>query len=194
MRVIVDGKEMFSEVGDVRTMGDLVELVKASVDPDSVITAMTLDGENLSDADWRTPLSLIPKQVFEISTGSREQYISERMLKAEGYAAQVIESFARTSDLYLSGEIESANRKMASAVDDLLAFVNWYMNLLSMDADEMKDFIAKFNESVEKVHVVCEEVLQQQLYQSWAVLGGTLRDRLLPELMVIRDLCRSARG
>lgn len=190
IKVIIDGSQLLADLGQVRTMPELVELVKATIDPDSIITTIMLNGKSLSDADWRTPLSVLSSSVLEISTGSKEQYLYERLTAAERYLDQIIGEFAEAADHYLSGRTDEANQMLAKAVEDLQAFLNWYATLLVIEDRQTDGSKEELDSLVRGLRQTCENLLESQLYQSWQVLGQVLNEDLNPKLHRLKGFCQ----
>lgn len=191
--VKVDNQDFITDIGELKTMGDLIELIKATIDPDCIITSLTLAGEPLKDSDWRVPLSVHGEGVLEVTTGDKNEYLSDRLATAENYLSQIIDEFARASELYRSGSVDEANTTLATAVDDLLAFVNWYLALLSVKPEQVASQIQEFDSQIREIKDVCEQLLQQQMFQSWVILGETLQSRLEPQLMKLKSFCERNR-
>ncbi len=189
--VKVDGQNFTADMGSVGTMGDLVELVKASIDPDTIITQMVLEGKPLADDDWRSPLHSHGSATLEIATGEKEKYLLERMATAESYLAQIIEEFSQVAGDYSDGKSDEANTMLAVAVDDLLAFVNWYLTLLSVEPVRMQTEIEAFNVHIMSTQEICQQLLQQQMFQSWWALGETIGAKLIPELESLKQFCEA---
>ncbi|MCB0323712.1 MAG: hypothetical protein KDD69_09075 [Bdellovibrionales bacterium] len=187
--VKVDSQEFPADISSVSTMGDLIELVKASIDPDSIIVDMQLGGQSLSEADWRAPLNVHRNVLLEIKTGDKREYLLERLGVAEHYLAQIIDQFDTAGANYRDGHAESANTTLATAVDDLLAFVNWYLTLLSVEAVQLEPQIEEFNTHINAIQQICEQLLQQQMFQSWWALGETITARLTPQLQALKRFC-----
>ncbi len=189
--VKVDGQNFAADIASVGTMGDLIELVKASIDPDTIITQMTLEGKPLADSDWRSPLHSYAESTLEIATGEKGQYVVERMSMAADYVTQIVQEFMQSAGDYRDGKNEEANTMLAGAVDDLLAFVNWYLTLLSVDPDGLLAEIEQFNTHIQSIQEICQQLLQQQMFQSWWALGETIQAKLIPELESLKAFCES---
>ena len=53
MRAItVNGQDAGTRAEGLSNMGEVIELLKSMIDPEHMITSITLDGRELSDADW----------------------------------------------------------------------------------------------------------------------------------------------
>ena len=78
--VKVDGQVLPLELSGIRTMGELVELIKMNIDPDSVISARTIGGRDLVESDWRAPLSVHGGARLEIATATKQQFLRLKML------------------------------------------------------------------------------------------------------------------
>lgn len=189
LTVKIDGNPFLVDLSDVKVMGDLVELIKATIDPDTIIIAIRLDGRDLVEADWRTPLVVLSSNTLDIDTGSKDKYVEDRLLAAEDFVGRITNEFVKAGNLYLTGDTDRANVGLSSAVQDLQAFVGWYATLLSMNPNAMAQTMVQFNSHIERIHRICEQLLEQQLYQSWYILGQTLQGELEPELDNLRNFC-----
>jgi hypothetical protein len=188
--VMVDGERLEAPLDGIKTMGELIELVKATIDPDTIIVELKLEGKPLLDSDWRVPLSVHSDSMLEISTGDKQAYFRERLHSAEGYLERIMAGFSRASDSYASCAYDEANQLFKSSVDDLLAFVNWYVNLLSVSPEDTEAELGIYEGHIRSIQSTCEQLLQQQMFQSWSMLGETLEKRLNPELALLREFCR----
>ena len=187
--VKVDGRELSAEIRELKTMGDVIEMVKATIDPDSIITSMSLQGNPLRDSDWRVPLSIHQHSLLEITTGDRTAFVKQRLEAAGSYVMQINTEFEQVSDCYLSALYDQANTQMAKAVDDLLAFINWYLTLLSMEPDKRNEELAEFDQHLQEIRSLCDQILQLQMFQSWKRLGEVLKLDLSPKLAALHDFC-----
>lgn len=191
--VKIDGNELSSDLSGISTMGDLIEVVKATIDPDTIITALTLGGRELTDADWRAPLSVQGGNLLEVQTGSKENFVEDRLTQSVVFANHIMHEFGFARDLFKNAQNQKANLEFGKAVEDLQAFVRWYDTLLQMfpaGGLERGEFEIKMGE----IQKTCEQVLQQQLYNSWWALGETLEKRLEPQIGSLRDFCARVAG
>lgn len=189
IQVHVDGAPLSADFGGMNTMGDLLELVKASIDPDTIITAIELNGETLSESEWNLPLSAHRDRTLQIKTGTKREYLGERLLLSRDIVEQIVAEFADAGDAYRKGFSPDGNTKLSRAVDDLGAFVTWYDSILDMCGTEVQDGRKQFLAFVTSLQQVCESILQQQLFNSWWVLSETINKRLNPQLEEIKTLC-----
>lgn len=180
MNVQLNGQPFVAGIAAVRTMGELVELIKTTIDPETIITSIQIDGRELSDNDWRVPLSGHSGQQLSINTGSRRAYVMERLAQAPLMIDDIAKQFNRVKEEFHSGASVKGNSNLLSAVKDLKAFIDWYSTLLQMlgDANEQQ----RFNNSVKALTDVCEQLLQQQLYRAWWAMGETIEQKLKPAL------------
>lgn len=188
--IMVDGQVLPADASSMRTMQDLVELIKATIDPDKIITSLTLEGAVLSDADWQGALTMHRGKTLEVSTGRKQEYLVGRLNSASDYLSRIIAGFEKAGESYRNGDSDGGNSALATSVDDLLAFINWYMALLSIDADRLVGPINEFNDHILGVQETCEQLLQQQMFQSWWALGETLRAKLEPKLAALQQFCQ----
>ena len=181
IKVLVDDSP-FQDFANVKTMGDLVELVKVSIDPNTIITGITIDGKELSEVDWRVPLSVQGDSTLEIITGSREDYLRVRLESAGEYLQHISKTFSLSRVSFKEGENQEANKTFGVAVNDLKAFIDWYHALLLMFPSSWDVDVSKFEETVTELVGTCEGLVQQQLYQAWWAIGEQLENKLEPTL------------
>lgn len=187
--VLIDGKPFAAPLGAVNSMTDLIELIRASIDPDTMITSVLLGGKELGDVDWRVPLSVHGTQVLEVTTGSRERYLADRFASSVDYVDHIKEEFAFARSCYEEGKNADANNAMIAAVNDLNAFLNWYNTLLSLAPGDLEQQLSLFRDQVTAISRTCEQMLQQQMYNSWWAIGETMKNELEPKLMTLKDAC-----
>src|SRR5262245_5603503 len=133
IQVQIDGNPLQADLGGMNTMGDLIELVKATIDPDTIITSMEFSGEALSESDWSMPLTAHRGKILQIRTGTKQAYMFERISLAPDIVQKIVEEFGKASEAYRGGQSPAGNSMLGTAVDDLSAFVGWYDSLLGMD-------------------------------------------------------------
>ena len=187
--VTVDGRSFPCDPAAVRTLGELVELVKASIDPDSIITSVQLNGKELTDNDWRTPLIVQEAAALDMCTGSRKEYVSQRLAAASGYVDRIREGFGKAASALKGGDVQGGNVLLAQSVEDFKAFVNWYNTLIKMAAGMAPEQDQRFESSIKEITQVCEQLLQQQLYRAWWTVAETIENRLSPQLEALKGCC-----
>ncbi len=192
--VQIDGSSMVTDVGEMKTLGDLVELVKTTIDPDAIITSMSFDKDGISERDWMLPLVAHNGRTLSVTTGSKSNFLDDRLRTAEFFLDQIMERFNNTANTYDKGTFDEANRMFAGALEDLSAFLEWYGSLLMVDEKRMAATTDAYAPHIEAISRTCEELHQHQLYNSWWVLSNTLRTKLKPELQNLRAFCLESAG
>ena len=187
--VLVDGQPFPGDISEVKTIANLIELVKLTIDPSSIITEMRLNEKSLSEVDWRSSLITLAGSTLEVNTGTKNDYVHDRLDQAEELVRQIITEFSEAGDKFRMGQAGPANQSFVGAVRDLNAFVSWYQTILSLAPEQLEKQVIEFTNHVISIQGVCEQLLQQQLYQSWWALGETVKDRLEPQLQELRDFC-----
>lgn len=180
--VKVDGQVLSLELSGIRTMGELVELVKMNIDPDVVICEMTISGRELNEADWRAPLSVQGGSLLEISTSTKEQFLKDRLDQAPIFIDQIVQEFVDCRKKFRDGAQADGYSLMGTAVKDLNAFFRWYAIVLETSADKKSHFDAVVNPQLGDLTKICEQLVQQQLYNSWFAIGDTIEGQLEPAL------------
>ncbi len=191
MNVTIDGQKFGLDLSRMHMIGELVELIKATIDPDSIITSLSLDGRPLSDADWKTSLSAFAGRTLEVSTGGKDAYINERLRAADAYLGQIAAQFSEVSQLYLNGAAEEANRRFGMPLNDLVAFVDWYASVLAMAPEKFGVQQDEYRKRIEAIKETCDSIVQQQMFQAWFIVGETLRTKLIPALEELAQFCRT---
>ncbi|MCC6953869.1 MAG: hypothetical protein IT290_07100 [Deltaproteobacteria bacterium] len=187
--VTVNGKPLQGDYSSLRTMGELVEFVKVNIDPDVIITGLSLNGRELTEVEWRSALAGHTTGVLEVVTGAKEVFLNDRLEIASVYVDRIRDEFSKVQALFRQGITADSHTKLGGAVQDLKAFVDWYETLIQMlpnDRTELKD---DFHEQVKRLTDVCEQILQQQLYRAWWALAETIERKLDPELERLKGCC-----
>ena len=90
INVTINSQPLSADIGHINNMADLVEFVKANIDPTSIITDLQLNGKALSDIDWRMPLSVQGNAELAVTTGSQKEFVQERLKTASLYVEHII--------------------------------------------------------------------------------------------------------
>lgn len=189
LNVLVDGQPLSTNVGAVRSMPDLIELIKASIDPDTIIASVSLNGQVLSEADWRAPLSVQGNGSLEVVTTTREQFVADRLQSSMDVVQHVILEFVKAREHFEGNDARDGNKALGTAIVDLKAFLDWYNSVLTMLPASFENERETYMNHVRTIAGTCEQILQQQLFQSWWALSQTLEGKLEPQLNELRTLC-----
>ena len=190
--VNVNGKPLGADVSAIRTMGELIELVKVTIDPDVIIAGLSLNGRELTEADWRSTLASLGDATLDVVTGSKEGFLNDRLEVASIYIDRIRDEFSKVQQLFRQGVTADSHSKLGAAVQDLKAFVDWYETLVQMMPGDSSQFRDTFHEQVRRITDVCEQILQQQLYRAWWALAETIERKLDPELDRLKGFCLKA--
>lgn len=197
LRVIVDQKHNLSNLGQIQTMGELVEFIKASIDPEKIIIDIKLDGRSLTDEDWRRSLASLPQSQIEVSTGERVQYVLERIEQSPHYLERIISEFSGARGYFQGGDSTKGNQEFKTAVQDLNAYMSWYVTLLAMEEKVDRRYLDQVTEHIENITKTCERIINFMLYNSWWAVGEALQKDLEPQLSSLfkdaETFCVSAR-
>lgn len=189
MRVIINGQESGISGEGLPKIADVVELIKASIDPEHMITQLLLDGRELADNDWSAPSGSRPTAIIEVETGTPHAFVTDRLSKASAVVQSCYMQFRDSRKSFQAGNMQKGNQQLISAVDTARAFFEWYGVILELIPVEERP---KFDISsyVSDISTICKRICQQQLYQSWWALGETLEKELEPKLDALEDFCR----
>ena len=185
--VKVDGQILPLEMSGIRTMGELVELVKMNIDPDAVISGMIIAGRELNEADWRAPLSVQGSNILEIATSTKDQFLRERLEQAPVFVEQIINEFCDCRKKFRDGAQADGYALMGTAVKDLNAFFKWYSIVLETSVEVKDQFDRVIGPQLNTLTKICEQLVQQQLYNSWFAIGDTIEGQLEPELRNLKQ-------
>lgn len=189
IQVTINGKEQFSGNVPARTLPDLLELVKTTIDPDHVIMAVSYNGHVPTDDDWRAPLASQQELRIEVISGTMNEYVAEKLQTAEACFQFVIDKFALARENFEAGLHREGTKVFAAAIKDLQASLEWVTSVLAVPTPKTTSVKDEFNRHVGEISLTCEQLLQQQLYQSWWAISETIEGQLNPGLAKLRDLC-----
>lgn len=189
LSVRINGQDSSINTGNVPKFGDLVELVKSYIDPEHMITGITLDGRDLEEVDWAKTLSQYGTAIVEFETGTPGEFVRGRLSIASGLLQAIYMQTRESRKCFQSGDMETGNRVLVSAVNDLKAFFEWYMSLMALlPLDQRTKY--DIAPHVESISSIAKRICQQQLYQSWWALSESLEKELEPALDKLEDFLR----
>jgi hypothetical protein len=187
--VIINGEESGIRTEGLNTVADLIELIKTVIDPEHMITALLLDGNELKETDWAAGINNFKDSVLEVQTGAPRQFVADRLAESSGIVGKCFIVFRNCRKLFQDGKMEEGNRQLVEAVSALKAFFEWYSTIMALvPQNERSQY--DITEHVNALSEACKKICQQQLYQSWWALGETLKDELEPRLDKLEDQCR----
>ncbi len=191
--VRINGEE--SPVGSNAALkiADLVELIKAQIDPDHMITGILLDGKELEDQDWSASTSQYGTAIFEVITGTPESFVNDRLDKSSEIIRECYMEFRDARKSFQDGKMLQGNQKLVKAVNTLKSFFEWYSTLAELSG-EAKRKEMDITPQVSEISEICKRICQQQLYQSWWALGETIGKELEPKLDKLEDFFRKFRA
>lgn len=189
MRVIINGQESPINGVGLPKMADVVELIKASIDPAHMITQLLLDGKELGDNDWLAPSGALETAIVEVATGTPEEFVQDRLAQSSGIVRACFMEFRDARKSFQAGDMQLGNKQLIRAVDTARAFFEWYGVILDLVPVERRSAF-DISAQVSEISAICKRICQQQLYQSWWALGETLEKELEPKLDKLEDFCR----
>lgn len=188
-RVTVNDQQVEIDCSKLGKLADLVELVKATIDPEHMITGITISGREVEDADWICSLGQFGSETLEFETGTPESFVRERLHLAPKVMRSIYNEFKDARKRFQDAKSADANKLLHQAVNALKAFFEWYSALLDLMTPELKQKY-DLSEHVTEVSKICTDICQQQLYQSWWALGESIEKRLEPRLDLMEDFLR----
>ena len=76
---------------------------------------------------------------------------------------------------------------MGLAVKDLNAFLKWYSIVIETSSDVKNRFDQSIAPYLSELTKICEQLVQQQLYNSWFAIGDTIEGQLEPLLKNLKQ-------
>lgn len=186
--VKVNGQESSLAANELSKIADIIELIKASIDPDHIITGILLNGRDLAEQDWTAHTNQYETCILEIETGRPEEYVTDRLSSAAAIVRSCYIEFRDARKCFQQGDMTKGNQLLVGAVNTAKAFFEWYASLLELATPEKKPEY-DITEQVKEITAICKRICQQQLYQSWWALGETLEKELEPKLDKLEDFC-----
>lgn len=187
--VKINGADSAINTSRLSKFTDLIELVKASIDPDHMITEIRINGHELEEQDWAATLSQIGDAVIDIITGTPESYAAEKLSQSSDIVKACYVEFRDARKNFQAGKMVDGNQALMRAVNTAKSFFEWYatiMQILPAERQSQYDISAQ----VLEISDICKKICQQQLYQSWWALGETLEKELEPKLDSLEDFCK----
>ncbi len=189
--VKINGEDSSITGNSVPRVVDLIELIKAQIDPDHMITRILLNGKELDEKEWFASTNTLGTSIFEIDTGSPQAYIADRLSQSADIVRACYIDFRDARKFFQAGDMQSGNGKLVQGVTTLKAFFEWFSSLTDL-IEEPKREKFDITEQVEQISESCKKACQHQLYQSWWALGETLEKEIEPQLDKLEDFCRAA--
>ncbi|MCB0354044.1 MAG: hypothetical protein KDD64_10980 [Bdellovibrionales bacterium] len=187
--VQINGEAAPVAIESVSRIADIVELIKATIDPDHMITGILVDGNELEEADWSRTPSQLGTQIIEVETGTPVSFVANRLSRTGEIVEACYFEFREARKLFQEGNSADGNKRLIQAVNALQAFFQWYGSLMEL-LDEGQRQLFDIRDLVEGISETCKQICQQQLYQSWWALGESLQNDLEPKLDQLSSRCR----
>ena len=182
LQIQLNGQHTALKASTLPRMTDVVELIKNSIDPTHIISGLKINGRDMTEAEWQgSPSQFAASDVLEVMTGTPEEFVRERTEVTPNLIENTFILFRSARQSFQCGANEEGNKILMIAVRDLKAFFEWYGLLQSVvpSADKAKYDI---NSQIEFITATCQEICQQQMYQSWWALGKAIQEKLEPAL------------
>lgn len=187
--VRINGSESGIVGNDLSRLTELVELIKASIDPEHMITSIQVNGRELSDAEWSSTVSQFGTAIIEVETDTPDRFVDDRMACAADVVRTCFFEFRDARKCFQAGDMVEGNQRLLKAVNTTRAFFDWYSSISQL-MTEAKRAQYDISVQVKEITEICKRLCQQQLYQSWWALGETLEKELEPKLDKLEDFCR----
>ena len=186
--VRINGEEAALRADGLGLMSDLIELIKASIDPEHMITNIALNGNELSDADWTARTNQYETVMLEVETGTPAEFVRTRLGLASQIVATIRNEFGAARAAFQAGQMVDGNRALTTAVKTARAFFEWYGSMIALVQPAEKPRY-DISGHVGEIAEICKRLCQQQLYQSWWALAETISRDLEPKLSQLEQSC-----
>lgn len=187
--VRINGEDAPFATTGLLKISDIVELIKANIDPEHMITAILIDGRDFKDEDWTASTGKYGTAIIEVETGTPEAFVNERMAQSSGVVRNCYMQFREARKSFQDGDMNTGNQKLVNAVGTAKAFFEWYGTILELVPVDKRPYY-DISPQVTEITTICKSICQQQLYQSWWALGETLEKELEPRLDKLEDHMR----
>lgn len=191
MKIRINGKEAQLSVDGLPRFTDVIELIKASIDPDHILTGIFINEREVQEDEWAMTVTQMADVTIDVTSGSAESYVSERLDDAPNVVRSCFLEFRDARKSFQDGDMQTGNRRLKVAVDTLRAFFEWYGTLMQLVPEANRSKL-DITPQVKDISETCKRICQQQLYQSWWALGESLEKELEPQLDKLEDVCRRA--
>lgn len=169
---------------------EMVELIKNTIDPDHMITGVTINGDEVDSDDWDSPVSKFGETpIIEVETGRPSDYVRQRISIAPNLVQQIFMEFREARKCFQNGTMKEGNEALMAAVNDFKAFFEWYGCLKDL-IPESERANYDITPQTEEITSICKRICQQQLYQSWWALGESIAKELEPAIDRLEDFLR----
>jgi hypothetical protein len=186
--VRINGEDAALRAEGLGSISEVVELIKSSIDPEHMITNISLNGNELSDSDWVAPTKQYETVIIEVETGTPGEFVRSRMGMASRIVGAMHEEFAEARKLFQTGNMVPGNKRLMNAVNTARAFFEWYGSMLALIPQDEKPRY-DIGATVQAIAEICKRLCQQQLYQSWWALAETIEKDLEPKLTQLEQEC-----
>ena len=194
VQVKVNNSEMPVPTQQLNTVTELVEYVKSSIDPETIIVSLTKNDAPLSDLDWRDPISPQEDITLNFITGLKSDFVSERLSIASEVATSLIEKLEACAQGFKQMRVHSANTEFLGFVSDLDAYISWLNSIYTLQEDMFSSELEQYHELVHELELVCLKLQDQQITSSWWGLGDTLITDLAPLIKNIKTMVVNSRA
>jgi hypothetical protein len=187
--VEINGQPANFKTDGFGSIAEIVEMIKASIDPSHMITELVLNGNELQDSDWGARTNQYPTIALQARTGTPAEFVRERFSLAWEVVNNLYVQFRDARKCFQAGQITAGNRQLVGAVSTSKAFFEWYASILGLvKPEDRKPY--DIGDQVLAISETCKDLCQQQLYQSWWALSESIANKLEPQLDKLEDACR----
>lgn len=190
MKIKINGEFIEVPLEGVSKISDLLELLRAYIDPEHIVVAVSLNGRELTDSEWNKAPASFADGSLELKSDLVDNYIKGRISEAPNVVQACFIQFRDARKTFQQGDSTKANQKLTVAVGTLKAFFEWYDTIMQL-VDEPKRTSLNVEKFTTKITTACTKICDQQLHQAWWETAQTIEDSLEPALDELETFCRS---
>jgi hypothetical protein len=188
LTVNLDGQNFPFEPLAVRNINELVELVKLNIDSEKLISDINLQGQIVSDVDFRSPLRVHRNSVLDINTTSRSEFVNQRLELAQAYLEVIAGKFNIVPPTFEEVGQEQASVRLADAVNDLNYFLNWFYAVLNTDEQRFQNSKAEVDAYTRELAEICENIVNKQSTSDWSEVCSSIDNEMLVSLVKFSEV------
>jgi hypothetical protein len=170
-------------------VSDLIELIRAHIDPDHMIVDILLDEKPLREEQWNSTPQSLGSGTLSLKTDTARNYVKARLSEAPEVAQVLFVQFRDARKTFTLGDHRGGNERLARAVRTLNDFLHWYSTVLQLATESEKNAFA-ITSFMTDITKIAQTLSNHQMYQSWWAIAETIQKNLEPKLEQMEDFLR----
>ena len=187
LSLAVNNKPIVVTIPEGCTLEQLLSLVKAAIPGDEVVTSASFNGRAIDFDLWQALASELSGEL-QFVTANKMEHLRRQIPAAARYLDQIEANLRNSVANLRSGDFAAGNSLLATSVDELLAFIKWYLSLLQMDPEYLQQELLSFSELVSSLQRSCEALVTPHMNSSWTSVAELVESELLDKLIDLRSM------